>query len=132
MSEYLRSIGLYIAMFVMVLTIASFSRYYSNVSSMKQDTYKQFMYTAMNKSEVRLNGSKPLFDGDFEAYYLDETGGYTELNYEMVKQLAISSNVSTSFKYELIVDRASNSYFVHIKADDVDTVLKFKLEEGDL
>lgn len=132
MSGYLKTMILYLAMFVMVFTIASFSRYYSNVSSMKQDTYKEFMYSGMNKSALRLNGSEPLYNGDFDAYYLDDDGQYTQLNYEIIKHLSLSSNVTTSLDYELVVNRTTKEYYVHIKSDDVDTVLKFKMEEGDL
>lgn len=131
MSDYLKTIGLYIAMFVMVFTIAGFIRYYSNISSLKQDTYKEFMYTSMNKSELRLNGSGPLYEGDFDTYYLDDDGTYAQLNYEIMKQLALTSNVDSSLEYEFIIDRSTNSYFIHIKSEEVDTVLKFKIERGD-
>lgn len=131
MSEYIRSIALYIAMFVMVFTIAGFSTYYSNVSSMKQDTYKEFMYTSMNKSKLRLEGAEDLFGGDFNAYYLDSDGSYSQLDYEIVKQLGLSSKVSGKLDYEMIYNYATNEYFLHITSTDVDSVLKFTLEEGE-
>lgn len=127
MAEYLRSIILYLAMIVMVFTIAGFSTYYSNVSSMKQDTYKEFMYTSMNKSALRLIGVEGLYEGDFNTYYSTE-----ELDYEIVKNLGLTSKVDSSVDYEFIYNTATNEYYLHIESDEVDTVLKFKLEKGDV
>lgn len=131
MSEYIRSIALYIAMFIMVFTIAGFSSYFSNVSSMKQDTYKEFMYTSMNKSKLRLEGAEDLYDGDFNAYYLGSDGTYSQLDYEIVKNLGLFSKVSGKLDYEMIYNYETNEYFLHIISSDVDSVLKFTLEEGE-
>lgn len=126
MGEYLRSIVLYLSMMVMVFTIAGFSTYFSNVSSMKQDTYKEFMYTSINKSALRLVGVEGLYEGDFNTYYSTE-----ELDYEIVKNLGLMSKVDSRLEYEFIHNRATNEYYLHIESEDVDTVLKFKLEKGE-
>lgn len=131
MGEYLRSIGLYSAMFVMVFTLAGFIFYYTDVSSLKQDTYKEFMYSSLNKSTIRLEGLSGLYNGDINSYYLDENGDYSQLNDEIVKQIGLTSKSSGKVSYELLYDQAANEYFLHLKTSDVDSVVKFKLEKGD-
>lgn len=149
MSEYIRSIGLYIAMFVMVFTIVAFSIYFSRISSLKQDTYKEFMYTAVNQSTARLQGYEGLYEGgDFNAYYMCHSGdeeddlngrgpktqcssNYQLLDYEIVKHISLAAKTSDKVKYEFIYNRIENTYFLHLVIDDVSTVLKFELAEGE-
>lgn len=130
MSDYLRSIGLYLAMFFMVFTLAGFIFYYTNVSSMKQDTYKDFMYSGMNKSTLRLQGAEELADGNLNAYYLDTNGSYNQLNNEIIKQIGMQSKFSGAIEYELIFNSYTTEYFLHIKSSEVDSVIKFVLEDG--
>lgn len=130
MSEYFRSLGLYAAMFIMVGTLAGFIIYFSNVNSQKQDTYKEFMYSGMNKSTLRLQGAEALANGDINAYYLSPDGTYDQLNTEIVKQISIASKVDTKLTYELLYQTTTNEYFLHIESTEVDSVIKFKLEDG--
>lgn len=130
MSEYFRSLGVYAAMFVITFTIAGFVMYYSDVSSLKQDTYKDFMYSAMNKSALRMQGAEPLANGAFDAYYLDSDGTYQQLNYEMTKQIALASKTNEKIEYEIIRNIYTNEYYLHIESSDVDSVIKFVLEDG--
>lgn len=130
MSEYFRALGVYGAMFVIVFTMAGFIFYFSNVSSMKQDTYKDFMYSGMNQSTLRMEGAEGLANGDFNAYYLDSDGTYSQLNNEFIKHISLASKQDTKFEYELLVNKESYEYYLHIQSSDVDSVIKFKLEDG--
>lgn len=130
MSTYIRTIVIYSAMFLMTFTLAGFVIYFSNVSSQKQDTYKEFMYSGMNKSTLRLQGAEDLANGDINAYYLDSDGTYTQLNNEIVKQISIASKVDTKLTYELLYKTTTQEYFLHIESTQVDSVIKFKLENG--
>lgn len=130
MGEYLRSIGLYLALFVVTLTLVGFLNYYLDVNSMKQDTYKEIMYFSMNKAVLRTQGAEELYNGDIGAYYSQEGEGYKQLDIEIVKQLALASKVDSKLEYELLYNQSSKEYFLHIKSDQVDSVIKFVLERG--
>lgn len=130
MGEYLRSIFLYVGLMVMVFTIAGFSNYYLTVASLKQDTYKNFMYAGMNKSVLRLEGASDLALGDVTSYYLDSEGEYTQLQNELIKQLGLTSKTASKVDYELLYDANTYEYFLYLEADGVESVIKFKLEDG--
>lgn len=131
MGSYLRTIGMVLTVVVMAVSIYTFINYYQSVASLKQDnTYKQFMYNSLNKGNVRLNGAGDLYAGDISGYYADENGNYQQLNYEIIKQIALNSKIDGEVEYQLLYNTSDESYYLHVKNKDVDSVLRFSLEQG--
>lgn len=131
MSTQVKSIGMVLVVMAMIFSMFSFVSYYQSVASLKQDnTYKQFMYNALNMGTVRLNGAEELYNGNISGYYADDNGNYQQIDYEIIKQLALNSKIDGSVEYELIYNTSDKSYYLHIKNETVDSVIMFSLEQG--
>lgn len=130
MGTYLRNFGFVFAMFFMVFSLYSFIVYYTDSRSMKQDTYKEILYSAINQSTIRLHGAEGLYEGSINDYYLDSSGSYSALEYQIVKQLGLNSKSASALEYEFIRNNMTGAYYIHITTDDVDTVMQITMEEG--
>lgn len=139
MSSYLRSMGFFLAIFFMIMSLFSFISYYREISSVKQDTYKEIMYYGMNRGTLRVDGAGDLYMPCEEEETCDGVSVISEyydleaLEYEIEKQLAIDSKTNMTLNYDLLYSEEYNAYYLHItsaSSTEVDTVIKVELEKG--